>query len=35
MDIDKSLLIPAKYVENYIEIIKAYANSKHMLNPIF
>ena len=35
IDIDKSLLIPAKYVENYIEIIKAYANSKHMLNHIF
>lgn len=28
-------LIPEKYVDSYIEIIKAYANSKHMLNPIF
>jgi len=35
LDIDKSLLIPEKYVKNYIEIIKAYARSKHMLNPIF
>jgi hypothetical protein len=35
LDIDKSLLIPEKYVENYIQIIQAYAHSKHMLNNIF
>ena len=35
LDIDKDLLIPAKYVDNYLEIIRAYVESKYKLNNIF
>jgi hypothetical protein len=35
LEIDKDLLIPDKYVDNYLEIIRAYTESKYRLNNIF
>lgn len=35
LNIDRDLLIPEKYFYNYVEIIKAYSHSRHMLDNIF